>query len=76
MTFRNGEENKLEDVIENTKPKLIWPTRNHPPKLWCIKIELETSWKPIWDPTKDKVFWYHETIVTNPHARKKKIDQL
>ncbi len=67
--------NKLEDVIENNKPKIIWPTENHPPKLQCIKTELETPWEPIWDPTK-KRNWYHETIVTSPHANKSEIDQL
>jgi hypothetical protein len=43
--------------------------------LQCIKTELETPWEPIWDPTK-KRNWYHETIVTSPHANKSEIDQL
>jgi hypothetical protein len=31
-TFYNGEQNKLEDVTKNTKPKIVRPTKNHPPK--------------------------------------------
>jgi hypothetical protein len=27
-------------------------------------------------PYQKKTFWYHETMVTNPHATKSKIDQF
>jgi hypothetical protein len=49
---------------------------NHPLELRPIKTELETSWESIWDPTKNKVFWYHDTMVTSPHAKKSEIGQL
>ncbi len=41
VTFQNGEQNKLEDITKNIKLKIVLPTKNHPPKLRCIKIELE-----------------------------------
>jgi len=69
-TFHSGEKNELEDVTKNNKPK------NHPPKLRCIKTKPKTPWEPIWDPTKKKKFWYHQIVVTSPHARKSEIDQL
>lgn len=43
MTFHNGEQNELEYVIKNIEPRDKQPIKNHPPKLWHIKIELETS---------------------------------
>jgi hypothetical protein len=42
MTFHNGEENEVEDVAQNTKLKIIRPTKNHPLELLRIKIKLET----------------------------------
>jgi len=33
VTFQSGEQKKLEDIIENTKLKIVQPTKNHPPKL-------------------------------------------
>jgi hypothetical protein len=33
----------LEDVTENTKPKIIWPTINHPSKLRHINFEPKFS---------------------------------
>jgi hypothetical protein len=27
-------------------------------------------------PYQNKVFWYHETMVTSPHAKDSEIDQL
>ncbi len=42
MTFHNGEQNELNDVIKNTKSKTVRPTGNHPPKLQHIKTKLET----------------------------------
>jgi hypothetical protein len=69
-TFHNGEENELEDVTKNTWLKTIWPTINHPLELRCIKIELETPM--IWDLIENKVFWYHEIVMTSPHAKEKK----
>jgi hypothetical protein len=32
MTFHSGEQNELEDIIEYTKPKIVQPIGNHPPK--------------------------------------------
>jgi hypothetical protein len=64
----------MEDVTKNIEPKIVKPIKNHRPKLWHIKIELETSCEPIWDPIENQVFWYHETIVTSPHAKESKID--
>jgi hypothetical protein len=64
----------LEDIAKNAKLKTIWPNKNHPLKLWRIKIELKTSWELIWDPTENQTFWYHEIVMTSPHTRKSKID--
>ncbi len=33
VTFHSGEQNKLEDVIENIELETIPPIENHPPKL-------------------------------------------
>ncbi len=66
----------MEDVTKNTEPKIVRPIGNHRSELWHINNELKTSWEPIWDPPKNQVFWYHETIVTSPHAKKNKIDWL
>jgi hypothetical protein len=67
MTFHNEEQNELEDITENIKLKIAWPTRNHPSELWCMKTEPKTPQKPMWDPTKYKI-WYHEIFATSPHA--------
>ncbi len=73
MTFHNGKQIKLRDVIKNTKPKSVQPTRNHLLELRHIKIELEI---PIWDPMENKAFWYHEIVVISPHTKKNEIDQF
>jgi hypothetical protein len=73
-TFHNGEQKKLEDITKITKLEIVRPTKNHPLKLWCIKIEPKTSWELIWDPIENQTFSYCETIVTSPHAKKSKID--
>ncbi len=56
VTFHNAEQNELEDVLENIKPKTIWPPRNHPLKLKCVKTKLETPWELIWDPIEIMLF--------------------
>jgi len=56
MTFHNGEQNELNDVIKHTKLKIIRPTRNHPPKLWHIKTKPKLPCKSMWDLTKKKLF--------------------
>ncbi len=66
----------MEDVTKNIEPKIVLPTKNHPPRLQCVKTELKTSWEFIWDHHEIIIFWYHETMVTSPHARESKIDQL
>jgi hypothetical protein len=55
MTFHNGEQNELEDIIENIKPKIAQPIRNHPLELQCMKTKPKTPRKPMWDP-KRKLF--------------------
>jgi hypothetical protein len=70
MTFHNGEQNELKDITKNTETKVVWPIENHPLELWRIKIELETPWELMWNPTKKKTFWYDEIVVINPHAKK------
>jgi hypothetical protein len=66
----------LEDVPENIESKTIQPIKNHPLELRRIKTELKTSSEPIWDPAKNKAFWYHETIVTSPHVKESEIYPL
>jgi hypothetical protein len=39
-------------------------------------IESKTWQELTWGLTKNKVFWYHETIMTNPLVKKSEIDQL
>ncbi len=56
MTFHNGEENELNDVMKHTKPKTIQPTGNHPPKLQHIKTKPKTPCESMWDLTKKKLF--------------------
>jgi len=68
------EQNKLEDVTKNTKPTIIRPTKNHPPKSWLIKIESKASWELIWDLIENQTFWYHENIMTSPHTKNSKTD--
>jgi hypothetical protein len=51
VTIHSGEQNELEDVIENTKLKILRPTEI-PLKLRHTKIEPETQQEPIWDLTK------------------------
>jgi hypothetical protein len=46
----------LDTIIENTKLKIIQPTKIHPLKLWGTKTKLEMPWEFIWDPTKNKFF--------------------
>ncbi len=77
-TFHNGEQNELKNVIKNIEPKDKQPITNHPPKLWHIKIELETSRELIWDyiENQNQAFWYHEIVVSSPHIRENKIDQF
>jgi len=36
MNFHNGEQNKSDEIIENTKSKTTWATWNHPLELWNI----------------------------------------
>jgi len=67
MTFHNEEQNELEDITENIKLKIAWPIGNHPSELWCMKIKPKTPRKPMWDPTKN-IIWYHEIFATSPHA--------
>jgi precorrin-6B methylase 1 len=55
VTFHNGEQNELEDVIENTKSKIVWPTKNHPSKLQRITTELEIPQEPIWECIRKKL---------------------
>jgi hypothetical protein len=74
--FSNGEQNELEDVTKNTELEIVQPTKNHPSELWHIKIELETSWEPIWDLIENKKIWYHEIVVTSPHVIKSEIHQF
>jgi hypothetical protein len=76
MTFHTGEKNELEDITENIEPKIVWPTKNHPPKLQRVKTKSKNSWELIWDHIEKKYFWYHETRATSPYARERKIDQL
>jgi len=38
-TFHSGEQNELENITKNIKPKTIQPTKNHPPKLRHIKTK-------------------------------------
>ncbi len=73
-TFHSGEQNKLEDIIENIEPKIVQPMENHPLELQHIKTKLETSRELIWDPTKNKTFQYHDIVVTTPHAKESEID--
>jgi hypothetical protein len=56
MTFHSGEQNELEGITKNIELKTIQPIGNHPPKLWHIKIELETPQESMWDPTEKKLF--------------------
>jgi hypothetical protein len=37
VTFHNGEQNKLEDVIGNSESKIVQPTKNHLLELHRIK---------------------------------------
>jgi hypothetical protein len=66
----------MEDVTKNIEPKIVRPIRNHQSELWHIKTKPKTSQEPIWDPTENQVFWYHETIVTSPNAKENEIDWL
>jgi hypothetical protein len=43
LTFHCGVKKKLEDVTKNNKPKIKLPIKNHPPKLWWIKIVRRTN---------------------------------
>jgi hypothetical protein len=76
MTFHSGEQNKLENITKNIEREIVWPIENHPPELWHIKTKSETPQELMWDPTEKKTFWYHETVVISPHAKKSKIDRL
>jgi hypothetical protein len=69
MTFHNGEQNKLEDITKNIEPEIKQPTTNHPPELQCMKTKPKTPHEPIWNPMENITFWYHETVVTSPHAK-------
>jgi hypothetical protein len=69
-TFHCGEWNKVEDVTKNIELKIIWPTRNHPPELQCIKIELEIPWELIWDPI-DFYFFGTMRLLWQVHTPKR-----
>jgi hypothetical protein len=75
VTFHNGEQKQLEDIIENIEPETVQRIKNHPLELQRMKIELKTPQELMWDLI-EKTFWYHETIATSPHARESEIDQL
>jgi hypothetical protein len=47
---------KLEDITKNIKPKIVRPTKNHPPKLQDIKTKPKTPHKPIWNPMEIIIF--------------------
>jgi hypothetical protein len=76
VTFQNKEQDHFVDITKKSKPKNCRPTKNHPPKLRRVATKLKISWEPIWDLTKNQTFWYHKTILSNPHVKECEISQL
>ncbi len=76
ITFQNKEQDHFTDTTKKSKPENWRPTKNHPLELRHVTTKPKTSWEPIWDPTENQTFWYHKTILPNPHVKECEISQL
>jgi hypothetical protein len=70
VNFHNDEQEKLEVAIKKIGPKNWRDIGNHVLERTMVVMELETPWEPIWNPIKNKVFWYHGIVLPNLHAQK------
>jgi hypothetical protein len=46
------------------------------PRLRPITLQQGVSWEPIWDPTKNLAFWYHEGMLLNSTASETNLNQI
>jgi hypothetical protein len=78
-TFHSN--NALEIVMEKMKPnieiiqlpKLMEETLSRP---MSITLQQGVSWEPIWDPTKNPIFWYDEGMLPSLIALETNLSQI
>lgn len=71
VNFHNDEQEKLEVVIKKIGLKNWRDIGNHVLERTIVVMELETPWESIWNPIKNKAFWYHGIVLSNLHAQKR-----
>jgi hypothetical protein len=61
----------LEVAIKNIGLKIWRDIGNHVLERIIVVMELETPWEPLWNPIKNKTFWYHGIVLPNLDAQKR-----